>query len=150
MSARLVDLLFAALMMTAGLVVVYISRDLPPGFGGDIGPAAFPTVLGWALAGLAGLVALRTLALGSQVKPGLPGAGKILFTLLALGVFLMLWQNFGRFYLMGFGLMVSLLLFYGRDGEGLSWRYMFLSVFGSAAFMILASLFFTHVLYVRF
>lgn len=150
MSARLVDLLFAALMMMAGLLVVHVSRDLPPGFGGDVGPAAFPVALGWALTGLAGLAGLRILILGTQVRPGLPGAGKILFTLLALGAFLLLWQNFGRFYLLGFGLMMGLLMVYGRDGDGLSWRFLFWSALGSAAFMGLASLFFTHVLYVRF
>jgi len=150
MSARMVDLLFAALLMAAGLGVVHASRNLPVGFGGDIGPAAFPIALGWALTGLAGLAAFRALVLGSRVNPSLPGAGKILFTLLALGTFLLLWQNFGRFYLLGFGLMISLLLVYGRDGDGLSWRFVISSALGSAAFMGLASLFFTHVLYVRF
>lgn len=150
MSARLVDLLFAAVLMAAGLLVVQVSRDLPPGFGGDIGPGAFPIALGWALTGLAGLAALRTLILGTQVRPSLPGAGKVLFTVLAICAFLFLWQNFGHFYLMGFGLLFGLLLVYGRDGDGLSWRFAIWSALGSAAFMGLASLFFTQILYVRF
>ncbi|MCC5986563.1 MAG: tripartite tricarboxylate transporter TctB family protein [Pararhodobacter sp.] len=149
MSARMVDLIFLALLLSAGLVTVFVSRDLPPGFGGDIGPAAFPVALGWALVGLSGLAGLRTLALGTSVKAGLPGAGKIAVTIMAMAAFLLLWQTFGRFYLFGFGLMFGLLLFYGRDG-GLNWRFALWSALGSAGFMGLAWLFFTHVLYVRF
>ncbi|MCB1389453.1 MAG: tripartite tricarboxylate transporter TctB family protein [Rhodobacteraceae bacterium] len=149
MPAKTADLVFFTLLALLGLGVIAVNRDLPVGFGGDIGPAAVPVALGilLTLLSLAGLV--RNLRRPARPAITLPGAGKIAVTLMSMAAFFALWQAVGHFFVLGFVLLTGLFLLYGRD-EPLSPRYALVSAAGAAAFMLLAWAFFTHLLYVRF
>ena len=149
MSVRFADFLMYVLLAGIGGVVLWQSYGLPNPFGGSIGSGGFPGALAVAMILLCAIGAVRSLTHSSREKLEFPGLGKMAVTLAALIALFGSWQAFGHFFPLAFVFLSGLLIYYASD-EKLTWRIVLASIVGSAVLLWLISLFFTHVLYVRF
>lgn len=143
------DLAIYAILLAVSVIVIREVSVLESMMPGDVGPAFFPVSMAVAVIVLSVIGAIRAVVMAVPGRIDLPGKGRMLVTVLATVAFLLLWQNFGLFYFLGFVYLAGLLIFFMSDGP-LRARYVIIILAVSAVAMVLARLFFTEVLYVRF
>ena len=146
------DLAAYAFLIAVSLVVIRDVTRLENIMPGDLGPAFFPSFMAWAVIGLCILGAIRGIlrdASDGRALLTLPGRQRILVTFGATAAFMLLWQTFGAFYVLGFAYLSGLLVYFMSDGP-LRARHVAIILIVCAVIMLLIRLFFTEILYVRF
>ncbi len=149
MRTKYADIGVYALIVAMGVIVLVQNASLPEAFGGDVGPAFFPSSLAWIMIGMCGLGIVRCVTGENRELLDFPGLKKIIVTIVAVASYFIIWQSFGQFYLLTTLLLSGLLVFYSSD-EKLTRKVVVASIAGSVGFVALIYVFFTFVLYTKF
>jgi hypothetical protein len=112
MSARLANVLVLAIFIAAGLVYLWVSRQIMAGNpAAGIGPVQFPGALAALLVVLCAVEMVRTLRAAPEAER-IEIPPRLVATVVLTGAFFALWSVVGRFYPLAAGFFAVLVLVY--------------------------------------